>query len=486
MSHDTPVSRRSFISVSAAASVGLLAVPHFAFGQVGVAAPLKRAFGRLNFDVTTMGLGGQAAVQWPPPDLDAAEIIVKACKLGVNYFDTSNGYGASAINYGRAFRLLNLVPGQPGYDEKLRRSIWLTSKTGLRWAKLSEGALSRMSGPGGLPGRLGGPPPPGLGPTNGPAGSFAVDDLKRSLTLIFGDGEGSYPPGAYLDMILAHGVGTLEDVDALFTGLDNPDPTAEQIGAYAALRDYRDGTNLTGLNPKQERLVHHIGFSCHDSGVAMDLLQRDTGNLVEGMLIPINANDFNYFNFQNNIIPVAAAKNVGVIGMKVFARGNFYVQGANASRSPDTQYREIGSKAMPSRSLVEYALSTPGVHVAVLGIDHIDSDPKRCQLTQNLSAAQIAAASLSKTDRRAIERMAAQIKDGATNDGFQPTNRWMSGPRDVEASQEMRGGQRVVRIAWQCAYAAIDPIAEYEIWRGTVNVGKVPHRPQTTKAPLVF
>ena len=82
--------------------------------------------------------------------------------------------------------------------------------------------------------------------------------------------------------------------------------------------------------------------------------------------------------------------------------------------------------------------------------------------------------------------MAAQIKDGATNDGFQPTNRWMSGPREVEASQEMRGGQRVVRIAWQSAYAAIDPIAEYEVWRGTVNVGKVPHRPQTTKAPLVF
>jgi hypothetical protein len=135
---------------------------------------------------------------------------------------------------------------------------------------------------------------------------------------------------------------------------------------------------------------------------------------------------------------------------------------------------------------VEYALSTPGVHVAILGIDHIDSDPKRCQLTQNLSAAQIAAASLSRTDRRVIERMATQIKNGATNDGFQPANRWMSGPRDVAASQDIRGDQRVVRIAWQCAFAGFDPIAEYEVWRGTVSVGKVPHRPQTTKAPFVF
>jgi len=86
--------------------------------------------------------------------------------------DTSNGYGPSAFNYGRAFRSLNLIPGQAGYDAKLRQSIWLTSKTAIRWANN---------------------PKPTQNPSNGPAGSFAVDDLKRSLTLIFGDGEASYP-----------------------------------------------------------------------------------------------------------------------------------------------------------------------------------------------------------------------------------------------------------------------------------------------------
>ena len=54
--------------------------------------------------------------------------------------------------------------------------------------------------------------------------------------------------GAYLDMILIHNLNTREEVDALYEGLDNPDPKAERIGALAALRDYRDGTNLTGLN----------------------------------------------------------------------------------------------------------------------------------------------------------------------------------------------------------------------------------------------
>lgn len=302
---------------------------------------------------------------------------------------------------------------------------------------------------------------------------------------MFGDGQGYYPPGAYIDMVLAHNVGTIEDVDALFTGLDKPDPKVEQIGAYAALRDYRDGTNLTGLNPKEEKLIRHIGFSCHDAGLCMELMQRDEKNVIDGMLVPINANDFNYMNIQHNAIPVATAKNMGVIGMKVFARANFYLQSADAARSPDTMYREIGSKALPSRPLVEYSVSTPGIHTVIIGIGYIDDDPKRCQLTQNLSAAQITSGSLSKTDRRTIEQMASKIKGGMTN-AFQNTNRSMTGARVVKAEQELLGSQRVVRLTWQSAYAGVDPIAEYEIWRGTENIARVAHKPQTTKAPFLF
>ena len=82
--------------------------------------------------------------------------------------------------------------------------------------------------------------------------------------------------------------------------------------------------------------------------------------------------------------------------------------------------------------------------------------------------------------------MAALVKNGSTNDAFQSGNRSMSGPRDAAVSQDLRGAQRVVRITWQTAYAGIDPMAEYEIWRGTDNVGKVAHKPQTTRDPFVF
>ena len=96
---------------------------------------MKRSFGNLNFDVTTLGLGGQASIQWTPENVDPVSIILKAFNLGVNYYDTSNVYGPSQLNFGTAFRKLDLISGNTGYKENLRKSIWLTSKTHLRWAK---------------------------------------------------------------------------------------------------------------------------------------------------------------------------------------------------------------------------------------------------------------------------------------------------------------------------------------------------------------
>ena len=91
--------------------------------------------GRLHFEATTLGLGGQASLQWTPSDVDPARIILKAFDLGINYFDTSNAYGPSQSNYGKAFRELHLIPGEAGYDERKRRSIFLTSKSVLRFGQ---------------------------------------------------------------------------------------------------------------------------------------------------------------------------------------------------------------------------------------------------------------------------------------------------------------------------------------------------------------
>ena len=70
--------RRDFLK-TAVAGAGLLAVPYINCGKIGVARPMKRMLGRTGFETTTIGLGGQASVQWTPHDVDPE-------KIGRNYY----------------------------------------------------------------------------------------------------------------------------------------------------------------------------------------------------------------------------------------------------------------------------------------------------------------------------------------------------------------------------------------------------------------
>lgn len=71
---------------------------------------ITRRLGRTNRQVTTLGLGGQASLQWTAEGIDPVAIIEKAFRLGLNYMDTSNVYGPSQKNFGEAFRRLGLTP----------------------------------------------------------------------------------------------------------------------------------------------------------------------------------------------------------------------------------------------------------------------------------------------------------------------------------------------------------------------------------------
>lgn len=457
------LSRRQFLAASATAAAASGGFPYLSLGAIGVERPMKRPLGRTGFEVTTLGLGGQAAIQWTPPGVDPLAIIGKALDSGVNYIDTSNAYESSQSNFGAAFRAMHLTPGTAGYDERRRRSLCVASKTMIRYAK---GANPDV------PDR-----------TDGPAESRAADDIKRTLSQLFGDGKGGYPPGAYIDLFFIHNLNTLSDVDAIYEGARHTDPAAERIGALAVLRDYRDGTNLTGLNPGEEQCIGGIGISGHwSSPVMMECLQRDEENLIDAMLIAINANDRRCLSHQHNVIPLAAAKEVGIIGMKVFSDGAMYTKEPRWSRTPDDVVRTIGDAKLPSRPLVEYTLSTPGVATAIIGIGQIDNDPANCQLSQNLSAAQIAPASLSVSGREEIEAMVLRAGKDRSN-WFQETAIPLGAPRDGAV---VLREQQDLQITWQTAYAAGHPISHYEIHRNGRLVGTVAHRPQTTKAPFVF
>jgi hypothetical protein len=425
---------------------------------------MKREFGKTGFKVTTLGLGGQASLQWTPEDVDPVPIILKAFNMGINYFDTSNVYDGSQLNYGKAFRQLNLIPGQPEYNEKLRESIWLTTKTGIRWAK---GGYPEMEGVGNF--------------TQGDHGEGAVADLKRSLSQMFGDGKGNYPEGAYVNMILIHSLNNFEEVDVLYRGLETPPDPDGNFGALVALRDFRDGTNITGMNPNHEKLIRHIGFSGHLNSPAMiEMIQRDRYGLLDGMLVAINPNDKLYLNHQYNVIPVAEARGLGIIAMKVFADGAMYTKEAHWSGNPEDVVRIVGSEELPSKPLVEYALTTPGIHTAIIGTGQISDDHLNCQLVQNYYAAQIAPDGMEPQKRLEVEQKTARVKEGKTN-YFQLPRVGLTPPNNPRILAEGEVG-----LAWDTAYAGNFPLSHYEVFRNGEQVGSLPHKPQITKEPFIF
>ncbi len=412
----------------------------------------KRVLGRTGHLVTPLGLGGQASLQWTPEGVDAPDIILRAVELGVNYLDTANVYGPSQMNYGEAFRRLHLVPGQPGYNAALRESLFLNSKTNKRFAKNPADAT----------------------------GLFAIDDLKRSLTQVFGDGKGFIPEGAYPNSIQMHAVGTYEQVAQLYTRMaERGGKMPEQIGALAALLDYRDGTNYTGLNPDHHRWVRHVGVSGHaDSPVLMKLLRLDEGNDVDTLLVALNVNDKLYLPHQNNVLPLARARGMGVIAMKVFADGVFFGKESRFSRTPDDVNTKVGNAKTNTHDMVRYTVSLPGVATAIIGTGHINrKDADDDQLIANLAAA--TDATMTAAEREAIEKDAAE-KYGATTNYFQNKAQGLIQPTEVKLVKD--GGR--VKVTWQGAVAGARPLQAYQIKACGKTLLTIPARPQLTTAPL--
>jgi aryl-alcohol dehydrogenase-like predicted oxidoreductase len=461
------LSRRNFIRNSLTTTATISLFPLAFLRPVSISAGdisveqlpsiVKRKFGSFDFDVTTMGLGGQAGVQWPPADTNPVAIIVKALKLGINYFDTSNLYGNSQLNYHKAFVEMNLISGEPNYDENLRKSIWITSKTHMRWGNSGYPELPVVTNT-----------------SNGkPNVKCAIDDLKRSISQIFGDNKGNYPEGAYLDMMLIHSVKDIENINVLYEGLETPLDPLKNFGALIALRDFRDGTNLTGMNPKNEKLIRHIGFSGHTSPpVMIDMIQRDEYGILEAVLVAINSNDKTKYNMQYNVIPVASAKGMGIIAMKVFADAALYHKAPKWSSSPDDVFLQIGTPELPSRPLIEYSLTTPGVHTAIIGIGHIDEDSQKCQLIQNFYAAQIEVDGISELDRKKTEELTKTLKPDSNY--FQLSKVGLTPPINLRKEGD--------RLFWDNAFAGDSPLKSYEILVNGVKVGEVQHQPQILKS----
>lgn len=181
---------------------------------------------------------------------------------------------------------------------------------------------------------------------------------------------------------------------------------------------------------------------------------------------------------QYNVIPIAEAKGMGVIGMKVFADAAMYHKKPDWSNTPEDVYMMVGSQELPSKPLIEYSLTTPGVNTLIIGIGHIDDDPLKCQLVQNFYSAQITPGGMSASERKRIEDQAKDVKPESNY--FQVVNKEnLSAPRDAKLEENL--------LTWQTALADEAPIDHYEIIVDGKLEGTVKHQPQLLKSkPFSF
>jgi hypothetical protein len=198
------------------------------------------------------------------------------------------------------------------------------------------------------------------------------------------------------------------------------------------------------------------------------------------MLVAINPNDKRYLNHQHNVIPVAQARNLGVIAMKVFADGAIYDKEARWSQTPGDVVRRVGSRDIPSRPLVEYALTTPGIHTAIIGTGQISDNHLECQLVQNFYAAQIEPDGMSEKERLSLEERMGGFKEGRTN-YFQLDKIGLTPPADLAQGMDGTG-----EITWNSALADEAPLSHYEVFMDGTLVASVPHVPQITMEPFRF
>lgn len=440
------VTRREFLK-----AVGTLPAAVKVYGLAPGELKYRR-LGRTERMVVPFALGGQASLQWTPPNTDPADIIVRAVELGVNYLDTANAYGPSQANYGEAFRRLHLVPSGPDYNRALRERLYIATKTGRRYS------LDRSS-----------------------SAATAVDELKRSLTVMFGDAQGAIPEGAYLDAIQIHNLTSLQQVDQIYENFERRgDRPLDRLGALAGLLDYRDGANQSGLNPERRRYLRHIGITGHQSSpVLMNAIQRDDENILDTLLVALNSNDRRYLCHQHNVLPLAVARDMGIIAMKVLADGVFYGKAARFSNSASDVVLTVGRPGgVPSADLLRYPLSIPGVTCAIVGIGRIDrASPAADQAAANLAASQADMAS--PAELRRIEEQVASVHGVETN-YFQDKARGLVQPANVLVE---RDDDRVI-VRWNTALAGADRIEAYEIYAGDKLVATLPFRPQTTLDPL--
>jgi len=171
--------------------------------------------------------------------------------------------------------------------------------------------------------------------------------LERSLELLKTD---------HIDLWQMHALSRPEQVEESFA----------PGGAIEAFVEARD-----------QGLVRHLGISGHaDPDVLIDAIERFPFDCV---LLALNAADSFHLSFKEKLLPLAVEREMGIIGMKIPARG-LILSSWKAPDDPESRYANTVPGTLDMREAMRYVLSLP-VSTVIVGCDDIP------QLEENIEIA---------------------------------------------------------------------------------------------------
>jgi len=195
----------------------------------------------------------------------------------------------------------------------------------------------------------------------------ALKNLEVSLNLLDTD---------HIDTWQLHDVGIQEDIDQIFG----------KGGAIEALIQARD-----------QKMVRHLGVTGRFRPDAlMECIRRFEFDTV---LMGVNAADKYYYSFEKELLPMAVEKQMGIIGMKVMARGRILSSWTPPSVEEQKHSWEGRGAittipgALTKRETFFYTLSLP-ISTAIIGCDSVAQVEECVELARSftpLSRAQMTA-----------------------------------------------------------------------------------------------
>ena len=162
----------------------------------------------------------------------------------------------------------------------------------------------------------------------------------------------------HLDLWQLHNVARMEEVDRIFA----------PGGAIEAF-----------VEAREQKVVRHLGVTGHaDPHVLAEAIRRFPFDTI---LLAVNAADKHYLSFIDYLLPLAVEKQMGIIGMKIPARGRIL---APAAPSGETARPDGGISPGPGvtmREAMHYVLSLP-VSTIIVGCDSVAQLEENVQLAR--------------------------------------------------------------------------------------------------------